>query len=72
MAIKPLMKEMEAEGFAPNRPRQFCTALQKKDFLREKNLVLDRVEGPPSGDEHDGGVALQREARNEIGKPGAA
>jgi hypothetical protein len=49
VAIKPLMKEMEAEGFTPNRPRQFCTALQKKDFLREKNLVLERVEGPPSG-----------------------
>jgi hypothetical protein len=47
--IKPLMKELEAEGFATNRPRQFCTALQKKEFLREKNLVLDRVDGPPSG-----------------------
>ena len=49
LPIKPLMKEMEAEGFKTNRPRQFCTALQKKDFLREKNLVLDRVDGPPSG-----------------------
>jgi hypothetical protein len=48
VAIKPLMKEMEAEGFTPNRPRQFCTALQKKDFLREKSLAV-RVEGPPSG-----------------------
>jgi hypothetical protein len=47
--IKPLMKEMEAEGFKTNRPRQFCTALQKREFLREKNLVLDRVDGPPSG-----------------------
>jgi hypothetical protein len=49
LAIKPLMKEMEAEGFKANRPRQFCTALQKREFLREKNLVLDRVDGPPSG-----------------------
>jgi hypothetical protein len=49
LPIKPLMKEMESEGFKTNRPRQFCTALQKKDFLREKNLVLDRVDGPPSG-----------------------
>jgi hypothetical protein len=49
LPIKPLMKEMEAEGFKTNRPRQFCTALQKKEFLREKNLVLDRVDGPPSG-----------------------
>ena len=49
LAIKPLMREMEAEGFKANRPRQFCTALQKKSFLQEKNLVLDRVDGPPSG-----------------------
>jgi hypothetical protein len=49
LAIKPLMKEMEAEGFKTNRPRQFCTALQKRTFLEEKNLVLDRVDGPPSG-----------------------
>jgi hypothetical protein len=49
LPIKPLMKEMEAEGFSTNRPRQFCTALQKREFLREKNLVLERVDGPPSG-----------------------
>ncbi|MGA1981234.1 MAG: hypothetical protein ABSG84_02090 [Acidobacteriaceae bacterium] len=49
LPIRPLMKEMEAEGFKTNRPRQFCTALQKREFLREKNLVLDRVDGPPSG-----------------------
>ncbi len=49
LAIKPLMKEMEAEGFPPNHPRQFCKALQKKTFLSEKNLLLSRVDGPPSG-----------------------
>jgi hypothetical protein len=49
VAIKPLMKEMESEGFKTNRPRQFCTALQKREFLREKNLELERVDGPPSG-----------------------
>ena len=47
--IKPLMKQLESEGFLKNRPRQFCTALRKEAFLAEKGLVLDRVEGPPSG-----------------------
>jgi hypothetical protein len=47
--IKPLMKEMESEGFPPNHPRQFCKALQKRSFLQEKGLVLSRVDGPPSG-----------------------
>jgi hypothetical protein len=49
LEIKPLMKEMESEGFPANHPRQFCKALQKRAFLRDKNLVLDRVDGPPSG-----------------------
>jgi hypothetical protein len=49
LPIKPLMKELESEGFPPNHPRQFCTALQKRSFLQEKNLVLNRVDGPPSG-----------------------
>jgi len=43
------MKRLEAEGFPKNRPRQFCTAPQEGAFLEEKNLVLDYVEGPPSG-----------------------
>ena len=47
--IKPLMKELEAEGFPANHPRQFCKALQKKAFLQEKGLVLQHIEGPPSG-----------------------
>ena len=49
LPIKPLMKELESEGFPTNHPRQFCKALQKKTFLQEKNLELSRVDGPPSG-----------------------
>jgi hypothetical protein len=49
MPIKPLMKELEAEGFPGNHPRQFCKALQKRAFLQEKGLIIERLEGPPSG-----------------------
>jgi hypothetical protein len=49
LPIKPLMKRLEAEGFPKNRPRQFCTAPQEGAFLEAKNLILDHVEGPPSG-----------------------
>ena len=49
MQIKPLMKELESEGFPANHPRQFCKALQKRAFLQEKGLILQDVEGPPSG-----------------------
>jgi hypothetical protein len=50
--IKKLMREMEAEGFPRNQPRNFCLALQRRSFLaemKEKGIYLDRVEGPPSG-----------------------
>jgi hypothetical protein len=50
--VKTLMREMEAEGFPKNQPRNFCKALQKRSFLaemEEKGIYLERVEGPPSG-----------------------
>jgi hypothetical protein len=43
------MKDLEADGFPANHPRQFCKALQKRAFLHEKGLVLNRIDGPPSG-----------------------
>ena len=49
IVVKPLMSELEAEGFPKNRPAQFCAALQKESFLEEQGIVLERVEGPPSG-----------------------
>jgi hypothetical protein len=47
--VKELMQKLESEGFPRNRPAQFCSALQKRSFLRENGLVIDRIEGPPSG-----------------------
>lgn len=49
VAVRPLMRMLEAEGFPKNRPRQFCKALQKQSFLEEKGLSLDHVDGPDSG-----------------------
>ena len=47
--VRDLMRKLEAEGFPANHPAQFCTALQKKAFLQEYDLVPDGKEGPPSG-----------------------
>ena len=47
--IKELMQDMEKEGFPPNHPAQFCTALRKRAFLQEHGLELEGVDGPPSG-----------------------
>jgi hypothetical protein len=46
--VKELLGELRAEGFPSNHARQVCTALQKKDFLRENGIEIQDVEGPPS------------------------
>ncbi len=43
------MRELEAEGFAKNRPAQFCTAVQKESFRDEQGFVVERVDGPVKG-----------------------
>jgi hypothetical protein len=47
--VKDLMRQLESEGFPKNRPAQFCSALQERHFLQEHGLVVERIEGPPSG-----------------------
>ncbi len=49
VVIRDLMNELEAEGFPKNHPRQFCTAVQTRNFLDEHGLTIERVEGPPGG-----------------------
>ena len=46
--VKDLMRELEAEGFPPNHPAQFCSAVQKHSFLLEHGLQIEKVDGPPS------------------------
>lgn len=48
IAIKGLMKELEAEGFPKNHARQFCKALTSDKFLRTNSLEIESVDGPPS------------------------
>jgi hypothetical protein len=43
------MQDLEKEGFPPNHPAQFCTALQKRAFLHEHGLELEGIDGPRSG-----------------------
>ena len=47
IAIKSLMKELEAEGFPKNHARQFCTALTSDKFLRANGLRLKASMGLP-------------------------
>jgi hypothetical protein len=46
--VKDLMKELEAEGFPPNHPAQFCSAVRARTFLLEHGLEIERIDGPAS------------------------
>ena len=46
--VKTLMSELESEGFPPNHPAQFCTAVQTRNFLLEHGLEIEKIDGPPS------------------------
>jgi len=46
--VKDLMKELEAEGFPPNHPAQFCSAVRTRTFLLENGLEIERIDGPAS------------------------
>lgn len=48
LAVKDLIKDLEAQGFPPGNTPQICTALRKKDFLRAEGLVIEAIDGPPS------------------------
>jgi hypothetical protein len=48
IAVKDLMKDLVSEGFPPGNTPQVCTALRKKDFLREHGIEIEGVDGPPS------------------------
>lgn len=48
IAVKDLIKDLVAQGFPPGNTPQVCTALRKKDFLREHGIEIEGVDGPPS------------------------
>jgi hypothetical protein len=48
IAVKDLMADLVAQGFPTGNTPQVCTALRKKEFLRENGLEIERVDGPPS------------------------
>jgi len=48
IAVKDLMGDLVAQGFPPANTPQVCTALRKKEFLRENGLEIEAIDGPPS------------------------
>jgi hypothetical protein len=48
IAVKDLMRDLQAEGFPKGNWPQICSALQKEQFLRSNGLEIEGVDGPPS------------------------
>ena len=46
--VKELLRSLEGSGFPRNHARQVCTALTSGKFLRENNVAIDAIDGPPS------------------------
>ncbi len=48
IAVKDLLKDLVAQGFPGGNTPQVCTALRKKEFLRDHGLEIESIDGPPS------------------------
>lgn len=48
VAVRDLLQDLVSQGFPPGNTPQVCTALRKKDFLREHGIQIEGVDGPPS------------------------
>jgi hypothetical protein len=48
VAVKDLLQDLVSQGFPPGNTPQVCTALRKKQFLREHGLEIEGIDGPPS------------------------
>jgi hypothetical protein len=46
--VKEILRDLEQEGFPSNHARQVCTALTSGKFLRENNIQIEAIDGPPS------------------------
>jgi hypothetical protein len=49
VAVRDVMRDLQASGFPPGNYPQICTAIRTGKFLRENGLEIEQIEGPPSG-----------------------
>ncbi|MGA7833041.1 MAG: hypothetical protein WCA21_18960 [Terracidiphilus sp.] len=48
VAVRDLMRHLQAEGFPEKNWPQVCTAIQAEKFLRTNGLEIEGIDGPPS------------------------
>jgi len=47
VAVRDLMRHLQADGFPSKNWPQICTAIQAEKFLRRNGLEIEGVDGPP-------------------------
>jgi hypothetical protein len=47
VAVRDLMRDLQATGFPARNWPQVCTAIQAEKFLRANGLEIEAVDGPP-------------------------
>lgn len=48
VAVKDVLRDLIAEGFPASNIPQVCSALRKREFLRENGIEIEGIDGPPS------------------------
>ncbi|MDR3738477.1 MAG: hypothetical protein P4L40_05600 [Terracidiphilus sp.] len=48
VAVKDVLRDLVAKGFPASNIPQVCSALRKREFLRENGIEIEGVDGPPS------------------------
>ncbi len=48
ISVKELLHDLQSRGFPTNHARQVCAALSSGKFLRENNIEVETIDGPPS------------------------
>lgn len=48
VAVKDVMQDLVSRGFPPANTPQVCSALRKRDFLRNHGIEIEGIDGPPS------------------------
>ncbi|HEY6488164.1 MAG: hypothetical protein WCC26_16100 [Terracidiphilus sp.] len=48
VAVRDVLRDLVAEGFPAGNIPQVCSALRKREFLRENGIEIEGIDGPPS------------------------
>jgi hypothetical protein len=67
VAVRDLMRHLQADGFPERNWPQVCTAIQAQKFLRENGLEIEGVDGPPK--KQSSTVVVRYQVVSRVAKP---